>query len=98
MLEDDFVNIIDNFPYSETRNWWRHQVDFITDTTHVWMFENGLGTDFGDWMSEKLEVSFEIDEYAKYAKNQLEGKFRLKRTPKLVENIKKYYNEDIEQF
>ena len=97
-LEDDFVNIIDNFPYSETRNWWRPQVDFITDTTHDWMFENGLGTDFGNWMSEKLEVPFEIDEDVKYAKNQLEGKFRLKRTPKLVENIKKYYNEDIERY
>ena len=95
---DEMVSIIRNFPMSETSSWWRPQVDFITDTTHVWMFEDGLGTDFGNWMSEKLEVPFEIDEDVKYAKNQLEGKFKLKRTPKLVENIKKYYNEDIERY
>ena len=97
-LEDDFDNIIDNFPHSETGNWWRPQVDFINDKTHIWMFEDGLGIDFGYWMSEKLEVPFEIDQYAKYAKNQLEGKFKLKRTPKLVENVKRYYIEDIEKF
>ena len=97
-LEEDFANVIDNFPHSETLNWWRPQLDFITDTTHVWMFEDGLGTDFGYWMSEKLQVPFEIDKYAQYPMNMFEGSFKLERTPKLVENIKEYYKEDIERF
>ena len=97
-LEEDFANVIDNFPHSETLNWWRPQLDFITDTTHVWMFEDGLGTDFGYWMSEKLQVPFDIDKYAEYPMNKFEGSFKLKRTPKLIENLRQLYRKDIERF
>ena len=95
---DEMVSIIENFPMSETLSWWRPQVDFITDTTHIWKFENGLGTDFGDWLGEKLGVPFEIDKYANYAMNRYEGSFKLDRTPKLIDNICKFWREDIEQF
>ncbi len=95
---DEMVSIIENFPMSETLSWWRPQVDFVTGTTHIWKFENGLGTDFGVWMSEKLGVPFEIDKYANYAMNRYEGSFKLDRTPKLIDNITKFWREDIEQF
>ena len=95
---DEMVSIIENFPMSETLSWWRPQVDFVTDTTHIWKFEDGLGTDFGDWLGEKLGVSFEIDKYANYAMNRYEGSFKLDRTPKLIDNITKFWREDIEQF
>ena len=95
---DEMVSIIKNFPMSETLSWWRPQVDFVTDTTHIWKFENGLGTDFGDWLGEKLGVPFEIDKYANYAMNRYEGSFKLDRTPKLIDNICKFWREDIEQF
>ena len=95
---DEMVSIIKNFPMSETLSWWRPQVDFITDTTHIWKFEDGLGTDFGDWVSDKLKVPFEIDKYANYAMNRYEGSFKLDRTPKLIDNICKFWREDIEQF
>ena len=99
-LEDygEMVSIIENFPMSETLSWWRPQVDFITDTTHIWKFEDGLGTDFGDWVSDKLGVPFEIDKYANYAMNRYEGSLKLDRTPKLIDNICKFWREDIEQF
>ena len=95
---DEMVSIIKNFPMSETLSWWRPQVDFVTDTTHIWKFEDGLGTDFGDWLGEKLGVPFEIDKYANYAMNRYEGSFKLDRTPKLIDNICKFWREDIEQF
>jgi len=95
---DEMVSIIENFPMSETLSWWRPQVDFVTDTTHIWKFENGLGTDFGDWLGEKVGVPFEIDKYANYAMNRYEGSFKLDRTPKLIDNICKFWREDIEQF
>ena len=95
---DEMVSIIKNFPMSETLSWWRPQVDFVTDTTHIWKFENGLGTDFGDWLGEKLGVPFEIDKYANYAMNRYEGSFKLDRTPKLIDNICKFWRDDIEQF
>ena len=95
---DQMVSIIENFPMSETLSWWRPQVDFVTDTTHIWKFEDGLGTNFGDWVSEKLGVPFEIDKYANYAMNRYEGSLKLDRTPKLIDNICKFWREDIEQF
>ena len=95
---DEMVSIIENFPMSETLSWWRPQVDFVTDTTHIWKFEDGLGTNFGNWLSEKLGVPFEIDKYANYAMNRYEGSLKLDRTPKLIDNITKFWREDIEQF
>ena len=95
---DEMVSIIENFPMSETLSWWRPQVDFVTDTTHIWKFEDGLGINFGDWVSKKLGVPFEIDKYANYAMNRYEGSFKLDRTPKLIDNICKFWREDIEQF
>ncbi len=98
MLEDydQMVSIIKNFPQAETLSWWRPQVDFLTENTHLWKFEKGLGTDFGYWVSEKLGVSFDIDLYANYATNDYEG-FKLDKTDKLIQNIRKFCSKDIEQ-
>ena len=93
---DQMVSIIKNFPMAETLSWWRPQVDFLTEKTHLWKFEKGLGTDFGDWVGEKLGVPFEIDPYVNYATNDYEG-FKLDKTDKLVQNIRKFCSEDIEQ-
>ena len=93
---DEMVSIIKNFPQSETLSWWKPQVEFLTEKTHLWKFEKGLGTDFGDWVSEKLGVPFEIDPYVNYATNDYEG-FKLDKSDKLIQNIKKFCSEDIEQ-
>ncbi len=93
---DEMVSIIKNFPMAETLSWWRPQVDFLTEKTHIWKFEKGLGTDFGDWVGEKLGVPFEIDPYVNYATNDYEG-FKLDKSDKLIQNIKKFCSEDIEQ-
>ena len=97
-LEDynEMVSIIKNFPQSETLSWWKPQVDFLTEKTHLWKFEKGLGIDFGDWVSEKLGVPVEIDPYVNYATNDYEG-FKLDKTDKLIQNIRKFCSEDIEQ-
>tara|TARA_B100000427_G_C15498328_1_gene590854 strand:- start:1137 stop:1826 length:690 start_codon:yes stop_codon:yes gene_type:complete len=94
---DGFVSAIEEFPHSETLSWWKPQVDFISDKTHIWKFERGLGAEFGYWLREKLDVPFEIDLYANYPANAYE-EFKLKKTPKLIENIKKFYREDVEKF
>ena len=98
MLEDydQMVSIIKNFHQAETLSWWRPQVDFLTENTHLWKFEKGLGTDFGYWVSEKLGVSCDIDLYANYATNDYEG-FKLDKTDKLIQNIRKFCSKDIEQ-
>ena len=97
-IHEEFFSLIENFPYSETKIWWKPQVDFISDTTHLWEFEDGLGADFGYWMSEKLEVDFKIDSFAQYPMNRHEGLNQLDRTPKLIDNIRSLYKEDLDKF
>ena len=100
-MEDynEFVSIIENFHNDldvEAINWWKPEIDYLTDKTHLWKFEDGLGDDFGDWMSEKLEVPFKIDSNMNYGMNKYED-FKLDKTDKLVENIKRFFSEDIEK-
>ena len=54
-------------------------------------------TDFGKWMSEKLEVPFEVDSNARYMLLTNMKILKLDKTDKLVENIRKFCSEDIEQ-
>ena len=96
---DEFVSIIENFHNNldvETLSWWRPQLEFLNDDTHLWKFEDGLGDSFGKWMSEKLEVSFEIDLSVSYSNNKYED-LKLDKSDKLVQNIRKFCSEDIEQ-
>ena len=96
---EEFVSIIENFHNNldvETLSWWRPQLEFLNDDTHLWKFEDGLGDSFGKWMSEKLEVSFEIDLSVSYSSNKYED-LKLDKSDKLVQNIRKFCSEDIEQ-
>ena len=96
---DEFISVIENFHKDldvETINWWRPELDYLTDKTYLWKFEKGLGDDFGNWMSEKLGVPFEIDSTINYVGNKYED-IKLDKTPKLLENIRKFCSEDIEQ-
>ena len=101
MMEDydEFISVIENFHKDldvETINWWRPELDYLTDKNYLWKFEKGLGDDFGNWMSEKLGVPFEIDSTINYVGNKYED-IKLDKTPKLLENIRKFCSEDIEQ-
>ena len=96
--KEQFFSMIENFPYSETKTWWRPQVDFISDTTHLWKFEDGLGANFGYWMSEKLQIDFKIDAFAQYPMSRHEGVNQLDKTPKLIDNIRSLYKEDLDKF
>ena len=99
LMEEEimFFSILDNFPLSQAVNWFRPQVDFITDETNIWKFEDGFGSDFDVWMSNILEMPFKTRdiEYKKLKSNESN---KLKRTPKLIENIKKLCKKDFETF
>ena len=95
---DEFVSIIENFYKNfdvEIMSWWRPQIEFLNDDTHIWKFEKGLDDDFGAWFSEKVGVDFKIDPTVNYAQNDYED-FKLDKTDKLIQNIKKFCSEDIE--
>ncbi len=106
-----FHSMLENFPLTQAVNWFRPQVDFLTDQTHIWRFEDGFKEDFGYWISEKLEMDFTVRELTSvYSHNHLGQKLlleyynkdheskKLDRSAKLVNNITALYRKDIELY
>jgi len=98
LMEDEnyFYSMLSNFPCSESVNWYRPQVDFITDKSHIWKFENGLGGEFSKWMSDLVGVEITMDQNVKYIKDPDEHN-KLDKTPALIDNIRQLYQQDIGQ-
>ena len=98
MMEDPmmFSSMLENFPLTQAVNWFRPQMDFITDDTNIWKFEDGFGSDFDEWLSEVLGVEYSTKDvpYEKLAYGETK---KLEKTAKLVNNITALYRKDIEQ-
>ena len=98
MMEDPmlFSSMLENFPLTQAVNWFRPQMDFITDDTNIWKFEDGFGSDFDEWLSEVLGVEYSTKDvpYEKLAYGETK---KLDKTAKLVNNITALYRKDIEQ-
>ena len=95
-----FGTMIQNFPLPDihtTPSWLRPQSDFITGATHLWRFEDGFKQEFGDWMSEILGVAFTVRDVP-YKKLETDETNKLDRSAKLIDNIRQFWREDIEQF
>ena len=98
MMEDPmmFSSMLENFPLTQAVNWFRPQMDFITDDTNIWKFEDGFGSDFDEWLSGVLGVEYKTKDvpYEKLAYGETK---KLEKTAKLVNNITALYRKDIEQ-
>ena len=98
MMEDPmmFSSMLENFPLTQAVNWFRPQMDFLTDDTNIWKFEDGFGSDFDEWMSEILGVEYTTKDvtYNELSTNETK---KLEKTDKLVNNITALYRKDIEQ-
>ena len=90
-----FSSMLENFPLTEAVNWFRPQMDFLTDDTNIWKFEDGFGSDFDEWMSEILGVEYTTKDvpYEKLAYGETK---KLEKTDKLVNNIMSLYRKDYE--
>tara|TARA_B100001250_G_scaffold261515_1_gene225280 strand:- start:167 stop:832 length:666 start_codon:yes stop_codon:yes gene_type:complete len=95
--ENKLKELLDNFPYPETINWWRPQVDFITEKTHVWKYEDGLDHKFSEWVTNILGLPFKVDAFAKYPTSNFEGVSKLDRSDRIIDNVRKLWREDYEQ-
>ena len=95
LMEDPmhFFSMIENYPLEESRNWFRNQVDFLSDKTHVWKFEAGFGNDFSEWLSQILGIEVSMNQELIYTKRNEENK--LDKTPALIDNIRQLYRQDI---
>ena len=90
-----FGSMLQNFPLTQAVNWFRPQIDFLTDDTNIWKFEDGFGSDFDEWMSEILGVEYTTKDvpYEKLAYGEPK---KLEKTDKLVNNIMSLYRKDYE--
>ena len=94
-LEDEvyFYSLIQNYPLSEGKNWFRPQVDFLSDKTHVWNFSDGFGDEFGEWLSDILGVEFKMHDVP-YGKLSTDETDRVVKTDKIIDNVKHFYQDD----
>jgi len=97
VMEDPmmFASMIQNLPFKEAWNWYRPQVDFLTNKTHVWKFEDKIGDEFVFWLSGIIELDLKFDDNIVYPKSSDEGN-KLKKSPQLELNIRSAYKKDFE--
>ena len=69
----------------------------MTDRTKILKYEDGMGDNFVEWLSDLIGVELKFDEDIKYPKSRDEGN-KLDKTPKLVNNVKQLYRKDIQEF
>ena len=74
----------------------RPQVEFISDKTHVWKYENGMGKEFVNWLSGIVDIDFSFSQDVEYLQDSNSSKLR--KTSKLIDNLRQFYRKDIEQF
>ena len=90
-----FSSMIENFPLWQSVNWFRPQMDFISDQTQLWKFEDGFDKDFEDFISQTLGTEFQIKDVP-YGKLSTDEFNKLEKSAKLIDNIKSLYRKDIE--
>ena len=95
-----FFSMIANIPLvdpSFSANWFRSQVDFMSENTKIWKYEEGMGENFVNWLGDLIGVDLKFDEDIDYPKSKDEGN-KLDKTPQIIDNVKQLYRKDIEQF
>ena len=102
LFEDEnlFFSMLANIPTlvcNFSANWFKPQADFMTDRTHIWKYEDGMGDNFVSWLSGIIGVDLKFDEDIEYPKSRDEGN-KLKKTPKLIHNLRQLYRKDIELY
>jgi len=98
-LSQSYIENWDNFnkeiSKKHFRNWFRPQHEFISSKTKVWKYEDGFRQDFCDWISNIVSFPFNVKPLD-YRKVHVKDKF--KKTEVLLNNVKKFYRKDFENF
>ena len=90
-----FGSMIQNLPFEGSWNWYRPQVDFLSNQTQVWKFENKIGDEFAAWLSDIIGINLKFDDKVEYPKSHDEGN-KLRMSPALEVNIRGAYAKDFE--
>ena len=85
-----------------TYNWYRPMVDFVTQKTRVWRFEDGFGNDFFSWLSGVvgIDVNLKNTSYnpVGFGVNELTSSHIPDLPDEVIDHVTKFYHNDIEQF
>tara|TARA_R100001510_G_C7585836_1_gene157207 strand:+ start:237 stop:863 length:627 start_codon:yes stop_codon:yes gene_type:complete len=97
VMEDPimFPSMIQNLPFDGAWNWYRPQVDFLTNETNIWYFENKIGDKFVSWLSQIVGIHLKFQDNINYPRSGDEGN-KLKLTPALEKIIRSCYKRDYE--
>ena len=77
-------------------NWFRSQHEFVSETTHVWRFEEGFGDNFIKWVLDKFNVKLNRVQrtiFADYDYIQVPDSVN-----KYKSCIEEHYKKDLERF
>ena len=74
----------------------RHEGEYQNDDNPIWKFEDGLGENFSNWLSDIVGVQVIMNQEIKYSKQDYESN-KLDKTPALIDNIKSLYRKEIGQ-
>ena len=81
VVRDPLERYISLKSYTNTvypKGWFRPSVEYVTENTHIWYFEDGFGDDFSSWISSILKIKFIVTELkSNYTSNQLGQKLIL---------------------
>lgn len=108
VVRDPLERYISLKSYTNTvypKGWFRPSVEYVTENTHIWYFEDGFGDDFSSWISSILKIKFIVTELkSNYTYNQLGQKLILEymdsnyqkneKTFEDVEYVKDFYKLD----
>ena len=91
-----FQNILSEYMCINANNWWRPQHEFVSPHTKIWKYEKGFGKNFCAWINKILpiDISIKTQDYLKDVYDYP----GLRKTEALINNIKKFYRKDFEDF
>ena len=97
IIDKQFLNYnIKGYGSNAYRNLFRPQIEFVSDNTHIWKYEDGMGKEFVSWLSGILGIDFSFDDEIEYPQDESSIKF--KKTPHLIDSVREVYKEDFERF
>ena len=97
IIDKQFLNYnIKGYGSYTHRNLFRPQIEFVSDNTHIWKYEDGMGKEFVSWLSGILGIDFSFDDEIEYPQDESSIKF--KKTPHLIDSVREVYKEDFERF
>jgi hypothetical protein len=97
-INDKMEGVLSDIDIPGAVKFLRPQVDYITDETYVWKFEDGFGDAFGDWVSDVLNIPFKVRDVPYPRLRGIDEGNKLEVSDSLKENIRNYYSEDFKRY